>query len=146
LHAILGVPLHAPELTFELLVAILQLLEGTRELPDLRFQPIETHGEVGRLRQAPAVRAATIGVIGRRVVRRPIASAEQLLKEAETALVLLRRRDVGAEKQGKKRESDRPMRKASHWRYECLWFSPNGPDDIPVPPKQPSIRFAATKL
>jgi hypothetical protein len=46
-HAILGVLLHAPELTFELLVTILQLLDGTRELPDMRLQTIETHGEIG---------------------------------------------------------------------------------------------------
>jgi hypothetical protein len=116
-RAIFGVLLHASELTLKLLVTILQLLDGARELSDLRFQTIETHGEVARrLRHPPA----PIGGVSGRVIGRPVAVAEQLIQE--TAPVLLRCRDAGAEQQREKRKSNRPMRKASHWRYECLWL------------------------
>src|SRR5262249_20217644 len=46
LDTIVGVRLHAPEQAFELLVAVLQLLDRTCELTNLRFQAVETHVEV----------------------------------------------------------------------------------------------------
>ena len=46
MKAVLGILLHAPDLGFQLLVAVLQLLDQTGELPDLTFEAIDAHGRI----------------------------------------------------------------------------------------------------
>src|SRR5262249_41131033 len=116
LHSIVAVRLHAPKLTFELLVAVLQLLDRARELADLRFKAVETHVEVAAGWGHPAVTGAAVRR-GAGLGRRALAVAKQLLEKPKAALALLRRRDAGTQAHSQQREPDCPMRKASHWRY-----------------------------
>ena len=43
----LGVVVHAADVSFELLIAVLQLFDHARELPDLRFQPVKAQHDIG---------------------------------------------------------------------------------------------------
>ena len=88
LRAIVAVRLHAPELAFELLVAILQLFDRARELADLRFQAIEAHAEVAAGLGHAAGRRTAIRRSAR-VRRRALAVAKKLIEEAKAIRVIM---------------------------------------------------------
>ena len=91
LEAVLGLFLHPPHLSFELLIAVLQLLDGAGELSDMRFETIDAHDRIGRARNLSdailarrrwAVLALFEGAVGRRGGRQAIAAAEDTLEES----------------------------------------------------------------
>src|SRR5271165_901256 len=53
--------LHAADLHLELLIAVLELLDHPRELPDLAFQPIDPKHEVGRAGLRGTLRRRALG-------------------------------------------------------------------------------------
>ena len=80
LEAVLVVLLHAPQLTFELLIAVLQLLDCSGELPDLIFKVVETHDEI-------AGRGLRRAILADRRNRPLVAGAKQAIKERAVRLL-----------------------------------------------------------
>ena len=76
--------LHAPDLSLQLLIAELQLLDHTGELPDLAFKPLEAHHKI---------RAARLGCVLDRlngaIAAHAPAPAEDEIKQAARALAFL---------------------------------------------------------
>ena len=80
LEAVLVVLLHAPQLTFELLIAVLQLLDCSGELPDLIFKVVETHDEI-------AGRGLRCAILADRRNRPLVAGAKQAIEERAVGLL-----------------------------------------------------------
>jgi hypothetical protein len=117
--------LHALQLPFELLVAVLQLLDRAGELADLRFEAIDPHRHfTGPLRDG-VLRPRLLLPLGRllrllllrllwcrpRRRREAVAIAEEVVEEA------LRRRCARSHshKGGDRRHGGQPKRAAKHW-------------------------------
>src|SRR5262249_24503858 len=117
LAAVVRTGLTAPKLRFELLVAVLELLDRAGELPALRLEAVAPHHQLRvRLRDAVATGAA----IGPRAILRrrcALAAAEQVVQEpAAAALALLRRSGAGEQRGSKRGQPDLSKREPGHGR------------------------------
>ena len=106
--------LHPPQLILELLIAELELLDGSGELPHLRFKPLKTHDKIGLANLRRPLQSL---LRHRALARYAFAAAEEQVQQSRRFAVLSPRGGETDASSKRRHESERgcPSRdEASH--------------------------------